>query len=79
MKYYVNVPSKSKQQKNLEEKNLVGILKVTDKKSRIRSRIRTKMSRFRNTAVSSVSDPDSLNSDPDSGFLVNPDLDQKML
>ncbi len=42
----VNVPSESKKQKNLEK----GVLKVNDKNSMIR--IRTKMSRIRNTDVS---------------------------
>jgi hypothetical protein len=38
LKNYVNVPSESNKQKNLEF--LVAILKVTDEKSRIRRRIR---------------------------------------
>ncbi len=44
LKNYVNVASKS----NIQKQILVVVLKVTDEKSRIRSRIRTKMSRIRN-------------------------------
>jgi hypothetical protein len=58
LKKEVNVPSKSNPQKNIGEKLFfVCILKVTDEKSRIRSRtcqsvvrIHTKMSRIHNTA-----------------------------
>jgi hypothetical protein len=48
LKNYANVPSKNNKQKT-KKKNIfcVGILKVTDEKSRIR--IGTKMSRIHNT------------------------------
>ncbi len=45
MKNDVHVPSKVNKQKNI----VVGILKVTDEKSRSRIRILTKMSQIRNT------------------------------
>ncbi len=44
LKNDINVPSKSNKQKNLEKIIFVGILKVTDEKSRIQIPIRTKMS-----------------------------------
>jgi hypothetical protein len=50
LKNDVNVPSKSNKQKKLDFYFLVGILKVTAEKSRIRIRIRTKMTWIRNTA-----------------------------
>ncbi len=48
---YVYVSSKSIEQKNLENNLFVGVLKVNDENSSIwsRIRIRTKMSRIRNT------------------------------
>ncbi len=50
LKNYVNVLTESKKQKNLDK----GVLKVNDENSLIRFRIRTKMSRIRNTDVSGM-------------------------
>jgi hypothetical protein len=67
LKNDVNVPSKYNNPKNLEKNNCVDILNVTDEKNRIRSRIRysevririrTKMSRIRNTDRV-IPDPDT--------------------
>jgi hypothetical protein len=56
-KNYVNLPSKSKKQKELRKKSFfVGVLKVKDENNRIRIRIRTQMSWIHNTDVHTVSD-----------------------
>jgi hypothetical protein len=51
LKNDVNIPvaSKSKKRKNFEKKNLVAILKVTDKNSSMQIRTPTKMSWIRTT------------------------------
>jgi hypothetical protein len=52
---YVNVPSKSNKQKNLEQNSFfVGFLSATDKQSRIRNQIRKSMVRIRGSGSKSV-------------------------